>query len=113
LAVVGLHRGAGVAGWCLALEDGVGAVLGGWLLLDYPQEGAIELRCGTHHRCIPMDTWAGLEVPALRAAEVVILLAPRLRPIPGLVSGSDFTLVAPFDSLSLKLGSEIPHLTVQ
>lgn len=113
LAVVGLHRGGGLAGWCLALENATGAVLGGWMVLGCPLEGAIELRSGTHHRRIPMDTWAGLEIPALRAAEVVILPAPRLRPVPGLVGGSDFSIEAPFDSLTLKLGTDIPHTTVQ
>lgn len=113
LAMVGLHRGAGVAGWCLALENVTGAVLGGWLVLSYPQEGSIELRCGSHHRRIPLDTWNGLAVPEPRAAEVVILPAPKLRPIPELVSGSDFSIVAPFDTLSLRLGPDIPHLTVQ
>lgn len=113
LAVVGLHHGAGLAGWCLALEDGVGAVLGGWLLLDYPQEGSIELRCGSHQRRIPLDTWTGLDIPVPRAAEVVILPAPRLRPIPGLVSGTDFSIVTAFETLPLRLGSTSPHLTVQ
>lgn len=113
LAVVGLHRGAGTAGWCLALENATGAVLGGWMVLGCPQEGVIELRSGFHQRRIPMDTWAGLEIPALRAGEVVILPAPRLRPIPGLVGGSDFSIEAPFDSLALRLGTDIPHLTVQ
>ncbi len=113
LAVVGLYRGAGVAGWCLALENVAGAVLGGWMVLGYPQEGSIELRCGSHHRRIPMDTWTGLDVPDLRAAEVVLLPAPKLRPIPGLISGSDFSIVAPFETLPLRLGPDIPHLTVQ
>jgi len=77
LAVAGLHRGGGVAGWCIALENSVGAVLGTWMVMDYPQEGVLELRCGSHHRRVPMDTWAGLEVPVLRAAEVVILPLPN------------------------------------
>ena len=88
-------------------------VLGSWMVLGYPEEGSIELCCGSHHRRIPMDTWTGLEVPDLRAAEIVILPAPKLRPIPGLVAGSEFSIVAPFETLSLRLGSEIPHLTVQ
>ena len=113
LAAVGLHRGAGVAGWCLALEDGAGAVLGAWMVLEYPQEGFLELRAGSHHRRVPMETWAGLEVPGLRAAEVVLLPAPKLRAIPDLVSGSDFSLLAPFETLPLRLGTDIPHLTVQ
>jgi len=113
LAAVGLHRGGGIAGWCLALEDGVGAVLGGWMVLGYPGEGTLELRCGSHHRRVPLDTWDGLEVPGMRAGEVVILPAPKLRPIPGLVPGSDFSVTAPFETLVLRLGTDIPHLTVQ
>jgi hypothetical protein len=52
-------------------------------------------------------------MPSLRAAEVVLLPAPRLRPLPGLVPGSDFMISAPFDLLQLKLGQDIPHHTVQ
>jgi hypothetical protein len=113
LALIGLHRSGGASGWCLALEDSIGAVLGAWMILEYPAEGCIELRCGAHHRRIPLDTWTGLEVPAPRAAEVVLLPAPKLRSIPGMVSGSDFTVSAPFEVLQLKLGKDIPHQTVQ
>lgn len=111
LAVIGLHRSAGLAGWCFALEDAAGVVLGGWMVLEYP--GSLELRCGTHHRRIPADAWAGLGIPAPRPAEVVILPAPRLRPMPGLDSGMEFSVVAPFETLTLALGQDIPHLTVQ
>jgi len=113
LAAVGVHGSAGLTGWCLALEDAVGAVLGGWLVLDLPGEGALELRCGSHHRRFPLDAWTGLELPELRAAEVLLLPAPKMRPVPGLVPGGEFSVTAPFDALSLKLGTEVPHLTVQ
>jgi hypothetical protein len=113
LAVIGLHRSAGILGWCLALEDASGAVLGGWMVLEYPGEGSMELRCGSHHRRVPFDTWAGLDVPSPRAAEVILLPAPRLRPIPELVPGCDFSVAAPFDVLHLKLGQDVPHHTVQ
>ena len=113
LAVVGSHRGMGATAWCLALEDTVGAVLGAWMVLECPQEGSTELRCGSHYRHIPLDTWAGLDVPELRPAEVMILPAPRLRPIPGLVAGSEFSIIAPFDTLSLRLGPEATNLTIQ
>lgn len=113
LAMVGVHRGAGLAGWCLALEDLGGAVLGAWLVLDQPVDGAMELRCGAHHRRTPLDAWIGLELPELRAAEVMLLPAPKARPLPGLVSGCEFSLLAPFETLSLRLGAAIPHLTLQ
>ena len=113
LAVIGLHKTSNIVGWCLALEDASGAVLGAWMVMDDPREGFIELRCGAHHRQVPLDVWEGLEMPAPRAAEVVILPAPRSRPIPGLVSGSNFSVSSPFDTLQLRLGSDIPHLTVQ
>ncbi len=112
LAMVGLHRG-GVIGWCLGAEDAVGAVLGNWMILDQPREGFIELRSGTHHRRVPLDTWADLELPSLRPAEVVLLPPPKLRALPGLVSGSDFRVCAPFDTMTLRLGTDIPHPTVQ
>jgi len=113
MAVVGLHQGAGLAGWCLALEDAAGAVLGGWLTLEPPLDDVLELRCGAQHRRIPMDAWSGLEVPELRAAEVMLLPAPKVRPLPALVPGSEFSVVAAFDTLTLRLGGEVPHLTLQ
>jgi hypothetical protein len=113
LAMIGLHRTSSAVGWCLALEDASGAILGAWMVMDAPREGFIELRCGNHHRRVPLDTWEGLELPAPRAAEVVILPVPRSRSIPGLVSGSNFSVWSPFETLQLRLGSDIPHLTVQ
>ncbi|HWQ08761.1 MAG TPA: hypothetical protein VN436_06635 [Holophaga sp.] len=113
LAAIGLHRGGAATGWCLALENGPGAVLGGWMVFEQPDEEALQLSCGAHHRRVPMDAWAGLELPALRPAEVVLLPAPRLRPLPGLVPGSDFSVATGFETLGLKLGADIPHATVQ
>jgi hypothetical protein len=113
LAVIGWHRGSGLAGWCLALENAVGAVIGTWMAVELPKAGAIELRSGNHHRRVPLDTWSGLELPALRAAEIVILPPPRLRSIPSLISGCDFAVASPFDVLHLRLGADIPHLTLQ
>ncbi len=112
LAMVGIHRSA-EPGWCIALEDGFGAVLGTWMTLEDPREGVGEMRSGSHHRRLPLDAWAGWDLPAPRAAEVVLLPAPRLRAIPGLVPGSDLTVFTPFDAMTLKMGTEIPHLTVQ
>ena len=43
----------------------------------------------------------------------MILPAPRLRPIPGLVAGSEFSITAPFDTLSLRLRPEATNLTIQ
>lgn len=112
LALVGIYRSAEPA-WCLALEDAQGAVLGTWLVMEDPREGMLELRCGTHHRRLPLDAWSDWELPVPRAAEVLVLPSPRVRTLPGLIPGADFTLAAPFDALCLKLGAEIPHQTVQ
>ena len=83
------------------------------MVLDPPGEGVLELGCGAHRRRVPLDTWEGLEVPRLRPGEAVLLPAPRLKPLPELVPGSDFTVTAPFEVLRLKLGADIPHVTVQ
>jgi hypothetical protein len=112
LAVVGLAGGR-LAGYCLAMEDAAGAVLGGWLELDHLEKGHIELRSEAHHRKIPLTAWEGLVPTPLRAAEVVLLPAPRLRPLADLLQGSSCTLVAPFDSITLRLGGDLHHPTVQ
>lgn len=112
LAIIGIHRCAEPA-WCIALENAQGAIFGTWMVLEDPREGTCELRCGTHYRRLPLDTWTGLDLPMPRAAEAVLLPPPRVRAIPGLVPGCDFSLSAPFDDLILKLGTEIPHQTVQ
>ena len=111
LALAGLHRGGSVFGWCLALEDHDGIVLGAWMTFEGPL--AIELRCGSHHRRIPADAWAGLALPAPGPGEAVLLGAPKLRPLPGLAPGTAFSVASPFELLPLTLGTEIPHATVQ
>jgi hypothetical protein len=112
LGIIGIHRSSDVA-WCLALEDGPGAVLGRWLTLEDPRGESIELRCGSHYRRLPQEAWSDWELPIPRAGEVVILPSPRLRALPSLVPGSDFSITTAFDTLILKLGNEIPHQTVQ
>jgi len=112
LALVGLAGGR-VAGCCLATEDAGNVVLGGWLLLDMPQKGSLELRSEAHHRRVPLSTWEGLETPKIRAAEVVLLPAPVLRPLADLLPGSACAILAPFDILPLRLGDGVHHPTVQ
>jgi hypothetical protein len=113
LAAVGVHRGARLRGWCLALEDAGSALLGGWMTFDPPLEGDLEVLCGSHQRRIPLEAWAELEIPELRAAEVLLLPAPRARPNPGLVPGCAVSVVAPFEALCLRSGTELSHHTVQ
>jgi len=112
LALVGLSGGR-AAGVCLALEDGPGAVLGGWLVLGPFQQGSLELRSEAHFRRAPLSTWEAFETPPLRPAEVVLLPPSRLRPLADLVPGSPFAVVSPFETLNLRLDSEAPHPTVQ
>ena len=107
----GSTAGGSVFGWCLALEDHDGVVLGAWMTFEGPL--AIELRCGSHHRRIPADAWAGLALPAPGPGEAVLLGAPKLRPLPGLAPGTAFSVASPFELLPLTLGTEIPHATVQ
>jgi hypothetical protein len=102
-----------IVGCCLALEDAGGAVLGGWLVLEVPHKGGLELRSEAHHRRIPFNAWEDLEIHKIRAAEVVLLPAPSLRPLADLVPGSPFAVAAPFEVLNLRLDSAAPHPTVQ
>lgn len=111
LAVLGTPSG-GAAGFCLALEDGGGAVLGAWMVAQWPQ-GHLELRAGAHRRRVPLGAWEGLELPLLRAAEVLLLPPPRLKPLPDLEPGTTLSLEAPFETLALRLGVEALHPTVQ
>lgn len=109
LAVLGTLGGQ-AAGFCLALEDAGGAVLGVWMVPAWP-EGALELRGGTHHRRIPFAAWEGLVLPDLHPGEALLLPPPRLRPLPeGL---GCFQLVAPFETLTLTVGEGGSGGTVQ
>ncbi|HJV49358.1 MAG TPA: hypothetical protein VJ549_08800 [Geothrix sp.] len=111
LAVVGL-AGGGAAGFCLALEDADSAILGAWLSDAWPS-GSLELRAGAVRRTVPLKAWEGLELPPLRAGEVLLLPPPRLKPLPDLLPGADLRLGADFDQLVLRLGPEGLHPTVQ
>lgn len=111
LAAVGLHGGR-MAGFCLALEDPEGAVLGGWLSFQWP-EGFLRLKGAGHVRNIPVDAWEGLALPSLVPGEVRLLPLPRLRAIPGLRAGTWLELEAPFECLRLQLGGDMSHPTVQ
>ncbi len=111
LAAVGLAGGA-IAGFCLALEAGGSAVLGAWMTDEWPT-GSLELRAGATRRTAPLKAWEGLELPALRAGEVMLLPPPRLKPLPNLVAGAEVRLSAGFDTLVLRLGAEGIHPTVQ
>lgn len=111
LAVLGTQAG-GAAGFCLALEDGGGAILGAWMLTEWPQ-GHLELRAGAHRRRVPLGAWEGLELPPLRPAEALLLPPPRLKALPDLEPGTTFSLEAPFETLALRLGVEALHPTVQ
>lgn len=111
LAVVGVHGGP-PAGYCLALEDPEGVVLGGWLSFQWP-DGHLKLRGAGHVRSIPVEAWEGLSLPPLQPGEVRLLPAPRLRPIPGLGAGAWLEIEAPFECLRLQLGGDMSHPTVQ
>jgi len=112
LALIGLAGGR-VAGCCLAMEDTGSVALGGWLSLELPARGSLELRSEGHQRRMPLSTWEGIEMPRFRAAEVVLLPLPKLRPLADLTPGSACTLVSAFDALPLKMGDGAHHPTVQ
>lgn len=111
LALLGTLGGQ-AGGYCLALEDGDGVVLGGWMIPDWP-EGHLELRAGPHRRRIPFGAWEGLELPPLRPGEALLLPPPRLKALPDLEPGTSLTLQSPFEILTLRLGLEALHPTVQ
>ena len=111
LAALGL-AGGGIAGFCLALEDAGGAVLGAWLTDQWPT-GSLELKAGGARRSQPLKAWEGLELPILSAGEVLLLPPARLKALPQLPAGADLRLSVPFEQLRLSLGSEGLHPTVQ
>lgn len=111
LAALGL-AGGGIAGFCLALEDAGGAVLGAWLADEWPT-GSLELKAGGARRSQPLKAWEGLELPTLSAGEVLLLPPARLKALPQLPPGADLRLSVPFEQLCLSLGVEGVHPTVQ
>jgi hypothetical protein len=110
LAAVGLAMG-GLAGFCLAVEESGPVVLGAWMVNAWPG-GSLELRAGTARRSAPLRAWEGLELPALRPAEVLLLPPPRLKPLPELLPGAEVRVMAAFDTLLLRCGPEGIHPTV-
>jgi hypothetical protein len=111
LAALGL-AGGGIAGFCLALEDGGGAVLGAWLTDQWPT-GSLELKAVGARRSQPLKAWEGLALPPLSAGEVLLLPPARLKALPQLPPGADLRLSVPFEQLRLSLGVEGVHPTVQ
>ena len=111
LAALGL-AGGGVAGFCLALEAGGGAILGAWMADAWPG-GSLELKAGAARRHAPLKAWEGLELPALRPGEALLLPPPRLKPLPDLLPGAEIRVSAPFDTLALRAGAEGLPGTVQ
>ena len=111
LAALGL-AGGGIAGFCLALEDAGGAVLGAWLADEWPT-GSLELKAGGARRSQPLKAWEGLELPPMAAGEVLLLPPARLKALPQLPPGADLRLSVLFEQLRLSLGVEGVHPTVQ
>ena len=114
LAVVGLHPGRGSHG----LVPGPGGRRSapcwadGWSWTS-PRKATLELRCGSHHRRIPLDTWTGLEMPELAGgggrapAGPEAPAHPRARP-----RERRSPCVAAFETLlPAGLGPTSPHLT--
>lgn len=111
LAAVGLDGGS-IAGYCLALEDAGSAVLGSWMVDEWPT-GSLELKAGTVRRSVPLGAWEGMELPSLRAGELLLLPPPKLKALPGLEAGAELSIGCGFDELFLRLGPEGVHPTVQ
>jgi hypothetical protein len=102
IAVVG-QAGGRIGGWCLALEHGGGAVLGGWLTLEFRAKGHLEMLCGQQRRSAPFDAWEDLELPELRPAEVCLLPPPRWKPLPETGAPRALELRTPWEMLPLRL----------
>lgn len=111
LAAIGL-AGGGIAGFCLALEDVQGTVLGAWMTDTWPT-GSLEFKVGATRRSVPLKTWEGLALPALNPGEVMLLPPPRLKPLPDLGGDAEVRLSAGFDRVTLRIGPEGVHPTVQ
>ena len=111
LAAVGLAGGR-LAGYCLALEDAGSAVLGAWLVDEWPT-GSLDLQAGTARRSTALKAWEGLELPSLHAGEVLLLPAPKLKALPDLMAGANLSIATGFDRLALRLAPEGVHPTVQ
>jgi hypothetical protein len=111
LAALGLAGGT-LAGFCLAVEDSGSAILGAWMTDEWPR-GNLELKAGAARRSLPFKVWEGLELPPLRAGEVLLLPPAKLKPLPGLMAGTEVRLSGGFDVLLLRLGPEGVHPTVQ
>jgi hypothetical protein len=111
LAALGLADGT-IGGFCLALEEGGSAILGAWMTDVWPA-GSLELKAGAARRSVSFKAWEGLELPPLRAGEVLLLPPAKLKPLPALMTGADVRLSAGFDSLVVRLGPEGVHPTVQ
>ena len=110
LAVVG---GFGdIRGYCLAAEDGETTVLGAWMALDLPT-GHLELRAANHRRSVALDAWDHLDLPSLRPGEVMLLPPSRLKPFPALEPGARLNLSWPIEEMTLILGDNLPHPTLQ
>lgn len=106
----------GQGGWmghCLALEDPQGVVLGGWLILEDGLRGRLELRSAGHRRSLPVEAWAGLDVPALAPGQVRLLPVPRLRPLPDLAPGGALQIRSAFETMQVTLGEDLLHPTLQ
>ena len=86
--------------------------MGTWMTDEWPS-GHLEWRVGSARRSAPLKAWEGLELPALRAGDVLLLPPPRLKALPGLLAGAEVCLSAGFDELRLRLGPEGVHPTVQ
>lgn len=111
LAAVGLAGGT-FGGFCLALEDAGSTVLGAWMSDEWPT-GSLELKAGGARRNVPLKAWEGLGLPPLQAGEVMLLPLPRLKVLPQLEAGSPVRISTVFEELSLRMGPEGLHPTVQ
>ncbi len=111
LAVLGQADG-GPAGYCLAFEDEAGPVLGHWMSDAWP--GApLTLKAGAAHRSLSIEAWEGLELPLLRPGEARLLPSAKLKPLQHLEPGLELILMGDFDRLTVRMGEDGLHLTVQ
>lgn len=111
LAAIGVAGGS-LAGFCLALEDAGSAILGNWMVDEWPT-GNLDVKAGAARRSVPLKAWEGMELPPLRPGELVLLPPAKMKALPGLVPGAELCLSAGFDQMVLRLGPEGVHPTVQ
>jgi hypothetical protein len=111
LAAIGQYAGK-PAGFSLALQAGSTLILGNWLHTEVLLEGDLELEARSGRRTTPLAAWRDLELPPLRAGEILLLPFPVWDPL-ALLPGEQAQVETHFDGFSMRVEREGTHPTLQ